>query len=643
MRLPIGPRFKASLVMLVLLAVGFQLARLIFYILYYDSYFYELSPAQVVTAFVHGALFDASAYLTFAGLPLILMNVQIPGRAGLLWFKTWFWVTFAVMTVAAVFLLGDILYFPYVKRHVYDELLLLGSDIGAIFATVWDAFLWQFVAGGLLIAGLGWITARRMQQAIATERGAWARCLSMLLVFAAVIRGGFSMKPLNIIDAYSSGSSVQGDLVLNGVFTAWHVSRKGSVPPPRFFSDDEAVSHLRSCGLDWSGPYPFQQSAHGASEGDYPNVVVVLLESFFNPYVGSFGGRVPGLTPEFDAIAAKGMRFTNFFANGQRSIEAIQAILTGVPAMRGIPDLGGGFEMVRTGSLARYARRSGYETLFVQSSARRSFRLDSAAAALGFEHYFGREDYQLRLDYDPKLEALFGYDYEMLQLMVEELGRLRQPFLGFGFTGTSHTPFILPPSPFRAEGHGPENETGFINTVHYTDWSVGEFFRAARRQDWFANTIFVLTADHTFPRFGEFDLVGRFKVPLVIVRGRDLLSDQETGHDLAVYGSHVDLMPTIADLAGWQGDIAAVGTSLLRPAADRCVWLSGRFGNPAVVTPRAQMVHTLEQRLEASASAECGADCLMDLERALLSFHQILQSRYRQNQVVAPESLPANR
>jgi phosphoglycerol transferase MdoB-like AlkP superfamily enzyme len=612
----------------------FVAARLALLIFYGRSHFVDLSTVQIIQAFARGIIFDASAYLSFAGLPLLLLIFGGSSRVGGWWTRGWLWVLVFVVGLMTVVLVGDILYFPYVKRHLYDELLLLGADFDFLVTALVESF-WAYALGFLIVCAVIIMRMNQwMRREFPSEPYSIPKFIVLLLVFGLLIRGSFSLKPISIVDAYASGNTAQGDLILNGVFTAWHGSLKIQSAPPSFFERATALNHLKTCGLDWSGEYPLQKRFDSRSPSDRPNVIVILLESWFNHYVGSFGGKFPGLTPEFDRIARIGIRYPNFFANGSRSIEAIQAILTGFPSLNGIPDLGIGFEMVQTGSLARYAKAEGYQTSFSQASARRSFRLDSAAGALGFDQYYGREDYTLTLPYPDKIEPVFGYDYEMLQKNIEVADQLTQPFLSFAFTGTTHTPFILPPHFYRKEGHGTETETGFLNTLRYSDWSLGEYFRIASTKPWFANTLFVITADHTFPRFEDFSVLERFRVPLVLVKGSEILTGVEAQRQDGVYGSHLDILPSIIDLAGWGGDFAFAGHSLVSQHDQRCVFLSGRFGNPVIATPQGYLVHSHKTRLESSFDDSCTVECQDQKEAALLSFHQILQETYRKSRVV---------
>jgi len=107
-----------------------------------------------------------------------------------------------------------------------------------------------------------------------------------------------------------------------------------------------------------------------------------------------------------------------------------------------------------------------------------------------------------------------------------------------------------------------------LRTLHYTDEAIGYFFELARKQPWYARTVFVLTGDHglpiapldglrTFHRFIEL----RHRVPLIIFS--PLL---QGGKVVPGPASQIDLLPTLSGLFGVKGDQTGLGRDLLDPA-----------------------------------------------------------------------------
>src|SRR5687767_12440291 len=106
------------------------------------------------------------------------------------------------------------------------------------------------------------------------------------------------------------------------------------------------------------------------SAADRPNIVVILVDDMGWSDIGCYGGEIP--TPNLDALAAKGVRFTQFY-NTPRCSPTRASLLTGLyPHQAGMGHLD---NVVREGSLgttgklnehcvtmAEVLRESGYFT-----------------------------------------------------------------------------------------------------------------------------------------------------------------------------------------------------------------------------------------------------------------------------------------
>ena len=562
------------------------------------------------------------------------------------------------MFVAAALVLlqsGDIVYFGYVGRHLADELTHLGNDPRYL---VSEAFIGHPLAFGCTIVGLValitcyfWCIRPKADATSLSGKGRWLSVLLCLLFVVAGVRGTFGLKPLGVVNAYSFEKASAGHLALNGVFTAWHASGSfDEESPVGAYSADKLARILAPLELSPSSPYPLLHKFNSDKKGNsvspapsHPNIVLVIFESFGAFYVDSFHtGSLEkfGATPNFDALAHDGVRYSHFYANGSRSIEAMQNILTSFPSLRSLPTLGSGYEQASVSSLARVLRESGYHTLFAQSAPRGSFRLDAIAKALGFQDYYGAEDYPPRLDYHGERAPQFGWDTEMFLHVADKIKELPEPFLAVVFTGSAHTPFAKPPDVALRSGHGPDNEPGFLDLMAYSDKSLGRFMDALKKDDSgrFARSIFALTADHMFPPYRNFNLDEMFRVPFLLY-GPAFLAPGE----MTRIGSHLDIMPTLLTLSGYSGEAATAGRPLPVAAGDKqshssfeFAFLAGRYGTPALVTRQAILPHSLQKRLDPFLfeGTPCNEPCLARMEEQLLAYHQLLYQCFRSNRIM---------
>jgi arylsulfatase A-like enzyme len=67
--------------------------------------------------------------------------------------------------------------------------------------------------------------------------------------------------------------------------------------------------------------------ARAAGAGVRPNVVVLVIDTLRADYVGAYGGRAH--TPNIDALAREGLRFTRFHPEAMATVPARRSILTG--------------------------------------------------------------------------------------------------------------------------------------------------------------------------------------------------------------------------------------------------------------------------------------------------------------------------
>jgi arylsulfatase A-like enzyme len=136
-------------------------------------------------------------------------------------------------------------------------------------------------------------------------------------------------------------------------------------------------------------------------------------------------------------------------------------------------------------------------------------------------------------------------------------------------TKTNHYPFNpIPGSPRVPDGAGLAER--MRATMRYTDASVGEFLAAIKGQPWFANTIFILLADHGFPlsEHGSstigYGLYAESEWIPFVIAGKHPKLGPGALHDYPA--CEFDIGPTVLDLAGIRAANHYLGHSLVRPA-----------------------------------------------------------------------------
>jgi len=85
-------------------------------------------------------------------------------------------------------------------------------------------------------------------------------------------------------------------------------------------------------------------------------------------------------------------------------------------------------------------------------------------------------------------------------------------------TLTSHEPFETPVAPaFK----GDDNDTKFLNSLHYTDSTIGNFIKEAKKRRWWENTLIIIIADHGSSRPGNSEMweKSKYHIPMIWLGG----------------------------------------------------------------------------------------------------------------------------
>jgi len=543
--------------------------------------FSDLSVGELLLALFTGLRIDIMIVFTWAGAIIFFLlwpagftfNRYYRKLLGLLWA-----VVIVGITIANV---GDILYFDFVHRHVAQELSVIGNDIGILVQMALHYYLSALIATIIFSFFIIYLFARLFKPQIQKRKitlKEYAVPLLLSIMLFLGIRGNLAGKSFAISDAFVVNKMSFGNLAINGFFCLY---RSGGFSPAdhNHLPFEAAVAQVKktlispNISFAENPEYPLMRSYPKTEKKPY-NIVIIMFEGLSAGYVDSFAGNHYGVTPNLDYYANNGLKFTHFYANGQRSLTGITALMTGVTQPHGMPPLGEGLELSKLSYLGQLAAQNGYDTLAIQSSNRGSFKVDAIMNLAGFKQYYGAEDI-------PKTGAEVGkpnfgiYDGDMLRFLHQKINGLKAPFISFAFTATTHAPFFSPGKQWEKYPQDPASRNGFLNTVSYVDTMLGEFMQAASQEPWFDNTVFLFTADHVLgidarrekmddEKVKPFSALDDFHIPLVIYAPK-VYPPKTVG----TVGSQADLLPTIIQLLGWHNPFTSLSQSLLDEAVQK--------------------------------------------------------------------------
>ncbi len=288
------------------------------------------------------------------------------------------------------------------------------------------------------------------------------------------------------------------------------------------------------------------------------NIIAIQVESLDEKLLGyEHNGRE--LTPFLNSLKEDSLYGSSFYTkhvNG--SFDADFSLLTSLyPINRTYAFKQN--DMTEFAALPKILKDAGYQTLAFHGNDREFFPRHQAYPDLGFDRFYGRDDFSAE---DRVMDLEEGYlginDYDFFKQSLDLLENHDEPFFGFFITVTSHTPFNFYPEEMMVEEYADiENPLvhDFFQSISFVDKSLEMFFNELEKRGLKDNTLFVIYSDHDAsidtPEYSsslEFELERNVKepehIPLLIYH-----PELEPG-EIEVTGTITDLAPTILDLLG---------------------------------------------------------------------------------------------
>jgi len=604
--------------------------------LMYSHDFDTLSSGEVFLSFMMGIKIDAMSIFTFTSLIIIAMFLPFRFTSSKLYNQTLGYFWYLILIVIIFVVMADIVYFEFVQRHIGNEITAIGNDTHVITDMIIEykfLFLVYIVLSILLFLIFKRIIAIDIEVGSSSLMKRLGLFILIFILLIVAVRGKIQGKPFSVSDAFVVNKTASGNLALNGFYTLYRTVGKTQkvytyYPYKEALNITQKLLNTEKSRFD-NPIFPLERINNDTQNVTKHNVVIILLESWSSKFVDSYGNNNLGVTPNFDKLAQNGVKFTNFYANGQRSIEGITALFTGIPVLKGFNYLGKGLELSNVSYIGDLAKQNGYTTLAMQSSKRGSFRVDALTKIAGFDEYYGSEDMPLVGKEDKDKKPKFGtWDGNMYQLLSKKLSVQKEPFLSFAFTSTTHTPFISPGKKWEQFEHNNKNVLGYLNTLKYADDMLGEFMQRSSKEPWFDNTIFIFMADHTIG-FGDDSEMFRgtdikiknrvleeMRIPLLVYAPKILKGQENTN-----IGSQVNIIATLMDILNWKGSFSTIANSMFEEKNQFAVFSSGQ--TIGMIDQSGYIKHTLEKKLELTGDES--------LEKKILSYYQIIGKLLREN------------
>lgn len=398
-----------------------------------------------------------------------------------------------------------------------------------------------------VLAGLAWWPLRKtLKASVETgvpflRRSTFSLALLMIpLVLYLFVNNSFK--------SFSKNYYVN-ELAGNGVYEFGAAYWNNDLDFYRFYKsipDKEALAEVRKQILQRSptDKFIYQDSLSVERDVSYEgpekkmNVVLISVESLSASFMQFFGNQY-NITPNLDSLAKQSLFFTNFYATGTRTVKGMEVLSLSIPPLPG----------------QSIVRRQDNENLFTIGNVLRSkgyitqFLYGGYSSFDNMGYYFRNNGYEV-IDRSALKANEIHYaniwgvaDEDMFTYSLktfDENYRQQKPFFAQIMTVSNHRPYTYPEdridiSPKKQIRDG---------AVKYTDYAIGRFLREASAKPWFANTIFIIVADHCAYAAGKSALpVTGYHIPLLIYSPGNIQPQQ-----VDKLCSQIDLPPTILGL-----------------------------------------------------------------------------------------------
>jgi phosphoglycerol transferase MdoB-like AlkP superfamily enzyme len=523
-----------------------------------------LPITDVLLAFLSGFHRDIFAAL-LETIPLLCWMLVVRDRSFLSarWHRIVFLLGSLIFAFAQVFLLfTEYFFFDEFKSRFNTVAVDYVEYPKEVFINIWESYHVGIVLAVCLTLALGWLyLASRL------FTGIWERPFSVkarLLPLAGAVGLGIILAPtLNLKGAHVGDDRTLNEMANNGALSflaaAWthHLDYSAFY---RTIPREEAYQRARRVLAEPNTQFvedgaSIRRRVTGDAARPKLNLVIFLEESLGSEFWGSLG-RPKTLTPEMDKLAAEeGLLFTNIYACGNRTVRGMEGVLSSFPPLPGDSivkrDRSDNVE-----TIARVLKRDGYSTMFLYGGRGVFDGMRSYSIRNGYDRFIEQKHFE-----HPSFSTIWGVcDGDLFDRAAEECRASSQtgkPFFATVLSVSNHKPYTYP------KGKIPENpdDKQQANAVKYSDYALGEFFRKARKEAFWTNTVFVVIADHGARAYGRQDIpIHSYEIPLLIAGPAVVKTPSRIGQ----LGSSLDVSPTLLGLVGRPYESQFFGRDLLK-------------------------------------------------------------------------------
>lgn len=530
---------KLLLFRILLVLVVYSICRIIFLVI--NPAFYQFGFGEILFAFYVGLMFDFSAVIYTNSVFILLHVIPFKFRENKE-FQTFLkWLFYIVNSLAVLLNLIDSAYYRFSGKRSGLELLNMSDELDGVWknyiSDYWYLIIILISLVIFLVKTYQFISQKNTIQNL-VYNSKQIRAELIALFFIALItflgaRGGVNLTPISTFDAARISRAEMVPLIVNTPFQFIVSTQQVGLKIENYFPNSVIEKYYN----------PIKNPPVLKPQNTKPNIVILIIESLGKEYVGYFN-KGKSYTPFIDSLMTKSLVFNHAYANGKRSIEGIPAIEASLPTWMENDYPNSYYQSNKLKGIGAYLSEIGYETSFYHGGKNGTMSFDNFTAITNGGKYYGKNEYPNPTDFDNHWGV---FDEPYLQYFAKQLSGNKIPFFSSVFTLSSHHPYSIPD---HLANKFTEGTLPIHRTIKYSDYALQQFFETAKKEPWYNNTIFIITADHSAENEKPYyqTTQGKFEIPLFVFSANGNLVRADINQNTI---QQIDIMPLVLNFAGY--------------------------------------------------------------------------------------------
>ncbi|TWC21601.1 MULTISPECIES: LTA synthase family protein [unclassified Pseudomonas] len=501
----------------------------------------------------------------------------------------------AALSVLLLIYIIDFGHYAYLGVRINATVLRFIEDAQISRDMVWQTYPVIWISLGWLVTialvtlalvRLERVTLDRPRKAIRKLSATWGGALMVVLVLLGILGRVENMNlenpvPLRWSDAFFSGNNQIAALGLNPVLFLYDTGKVGQSRYDEAQVREHYAVMANYLGVDKPDPQTLDFVRHQGPQpykipgSRPPNVMFIMLESLGTSAVGAYGNPI-NPTPNLDRLATQSWFFEHFYVPVTGTAKTVWASISGVPDVTRQETATRNPLITQQNTLINAF--TGYEKIYTIGGNSGWANMNALIRqSIDGVRLFEERDWK-----SPVVDVwgisdldLFKETDQILQALPKD-----KPFFAYVQTAGNHRPFTIPKSndgfevkhPTLAEVQAAGSRSvEQYNAVRLLDFNLGRLMEIAKAGGWYENTIFVMFGDHNTriaqipflaPAYEQLGLESN-AVPMII-HAPGLIGTRQVKEAVGL----VDLLPTVAGMAGLEFRNSGMGRDIQQPARE---------------------------------------------------------------------------